>query len=60
MRADCSDQYQCTVCMLRCVAKDYYKGLGTTEKRKETRGDSDVTIIPFLDPFIFDTKIPRD
>ena len=38
-----------------------YKGLGTIcRKRKETRGDTDGTIIQFLYPLIFDTKIPRD
>ena len=33
-----------------------YEGLGTTEKRGDTGG----TIILFINPLIFDTKIPRD
>ena len=37
-----------------------YKGLGTTTKKKETRGDTDGTIILFLYPLIFYTKIPMD
>ena len=37
-----------------------YKGIRNDTKRKETRGDTDGTIILFLDPLIFDTKIPKD
>ena len=40
-----------------------YKGLGMTEKGKkqeETQTGRDGTIILFLYPLIFDTKIPRD
>ena len=37
-----------------------YKGFKNDRKRKETRGDTDRTIILFLDPLIFNTKIPRD
>ena len=35
------------------------KGLGTTEKEKKQE-ETDGTIILFLYPLIFDTKIPRD
>ena len=34
-----------------------YKGLGTTEKERK---QEETEIILFLDPLIFDTKIPRD
>ena len=36
-----------------------YIGLGTTEKETKQE-ETDGTIILFLDPLIFDTKIPRD
>ena len=36
------------------------QGIRNDRKRKEIRGDTDGTIILFLYPLIFDTKIPRD
>ena len=37
-----------------------HQGIRNDGKRKETRRDTDGTIILFLYPLIFDTKIPRD
>ena len=36
------------------------KGLGTTKKEKKQGRHTDGTIILFLYPLIFDTKVPRD
>ena len=62
--------YHCVYFML-CKAYNYIKLVNKSfsikitkhrndRKRKETRGDTDGMIIQFLDPLIFDTKIPRD
>ena len=36
------------------------QGIRNDKKRKQTRGDTDGTIMLFIYPLIFDTKIPRD
>ena len=45
---------------LHIITSKLIQVIRNDRKRKETRGDTDGTIILFLYPLIFDTKMPGD